>query len=197
MIAGFYGYQTSLMELRRKFSVSLKGTNLNSLSICADQLGLSARGLRCELEDLGQLKMPCILHWGLNHFVVLKKVRGKKVTIHDPARGKRDLLITEVSKHFTGVALDLTPTPNFEKKEDKERVRIFDLWSKMTGFIPIILQIIGITIILQVFAVLSPLVNQLVVDEAIAKGDANFLKVIILGFAVLLLIQTAIGALRS
>ncbi len=67
----------------------------------------------------------------------------------------------------------------------------------MTGFIPVILQIIGITVILQVFAVLAPLVNQLVVDEAIAKGDANFLKVIILGFAVLLLIQTAIGVLRS
>ncbi|MEE9272494.1 MAG: cysteine peptidase family C39 domain-containing protein [Robiginitomaculum sp.] len=78
MVAGFYGYQTSLMELRRKFSVSLKGTNLQSLSLCADQLGLSARGLRCELEDLGRLKMPCILHWGLNHFVVLKKVRGKR-----------------------------------------------------------------------------------------------------------------------
>lgn len=72
-----------------------------------------------------------------------------------------------------------------------------DLWSKMTGFIPVILQIIGITVILQVFAVLSPLVNQLVVDEAIAKGDVDFLKVIILGFALLLFVQTAIGVLRS
>ncbi|WP_415810449.1 peptidase domain-containing ABC transporter [Litorimonas haliclonae] len=197
MVAGYHGYQTSLTELRRKFSVSLKGVNLKSLSIAADMLGLSARGLRCELEDLRQLKAPCILHWGLNHFVVLKKATRKKVTIHDPARGKRVLPLAEVSKHFTGVALELTPTPDFEKKEDKERVRITDLWSKMTGFIPIILQIIAITIILQVFAILSPLVNQLVVDEAIAKGDVNFLKVIIMGFALLLLVQTAIGVLRS
>ena len=197
MVAGYHGYQTSLTELRRKFSVSLKGVNLRSLSTAADQLGLSARGLRCDLEDLRQLKTPCILHWGLNHFVVLKKAGKKKVTIHDPARGKRVLLVSEVSKHFTGVALELTPTPDFAKKEDKERVRIFDLWSKMSGFIPIILQIIAITVILQVFAVLSPLVNQLVVDEAIAKGDASFLKVIIMGFAMLLLVQTAIGVLRS
>ena len=197
MVAGYHGYQTSLTELRRKFIVSLKGVNLRSLSSAADQLGLSARGLRCELEDLNQLKTPCILHWGLNHFVVLKKAGRKKITIHDPARGKRTLPLYEASKHFTGVALELTPTPNFEKKEDKERVRIMDLWSKMTGFIPVILQIIAITVILQVFAVLSPLVNQLVVDEAIAKGDINFLKVIIMGFALLLLVQTAIGVLRS
>jgi len=197
MVAGHHGYQTSLTELRRKFSVSLKGVNLRSLSIAADMLGLSARGLRCDLEDLQQLKTPCILHWGLNHFVVLKKAGRKKITIHDPARGKRTLALAEVSKHFTGVALELTPTPDFEKKEDKERVRIMDLWSKMTGFIPVILQIIAITVILQVFAVLSPLVNQLVVDEAIAKGDVDFLKVIILGFALLLFVQTAIGVLRS
>lgn len=197
MVAGYHGYQTSLTELRRKFTVSLKGVNLRSLSQAADMLGLSGRGLRCDLEDLHQLKTPCILHWGLNHFVVLKKANKKTITIHDPARGKRILQIAEASKHFTGVALELTPTPDFEKKEDKERVRIMDLWSKMTGFIPVILQIIAITIILQVFAVLSPLVNQLVVDEAIAKGDVNFLKVIILGFMLLLFVQTAIGVLRS
>ena len=197
MVAGYHGYQTSLTELRRKFSVSLKGVNLQSLTTAADMLGLSGRGLRCDLEDLSKLKTPCILHWGLNHFVVLKKTGRKKVVIHDPARGKRTLVLEEASKYFTGIVLELTPTPDFEKKEDKERVRIFDLWSKMTGFIPVILQIIAITVILQVFAVLSPLVNQLVVDEAIAKGDASFLKVIILGFALLLFIQTAIGVLRS
>jgi len=197
MVAGFHGYQTSLTELRRKFIVSMKGVNLRSLSTAADMLGLSARGLRCDLEDLHQLKTPCILHWGLNHFVVLKKVSRKTITVHDPARGKRVMLLSEASKHFTGVALELTPTPDFAKKEDKERVRIMDMWSKMTGFIPVILQIIAITVILQVFAVLSPLVNQLVVDEAIAKGDLNFLKVIIMGFAMLLLVQTAIGVLRS
>ncbi|MEL6688337.1 MAG: peptidase domain-containing ABC transporter [Pseudomonadota bacterium] len=197
MVAGYHGYRTSLTELRRIFSVSSKGATLRSLSIAADQLGLSARGLRCELEDLPELRTPAILHWGLNHYVVLKKAGKRRVVIHDPARGKRTLALEEVSKHFTGVALELTPTPNFERKEKPEKVRITDLWSKMTGFIPVILQIIAITIILQLFSVISPLVNQLVVDEAIAKGDIDFLQIIILGFALLLLIQTAVGVLRS
>lgn len=197
MIAGYHGYQTSLSELRRIFSVSSKGATLKSLSVAADRIGLSARGLRCDLEDLPSLKTPAILHWGLNHYVVLKRATARKIIIHDPARGKRTLPMAEVSKHFTGVALELTPTPDFAPKEDKERVRITDLWSKMTGFIPVILQIIAITVILQVFSIISPLINQLVVDEAIAKGDIAFLKIIIMGFALLLFIQTAIEVLRS
>jgi len=197
MVAGYYGYATSLTELRRRFSVSIKGVDLRGLAAIADRMELSARALRCELDELAKLRTPCILHWDLNHFVVLKKVSGNKVVIHDPARGKRTLPLAEVSKHFTGVALELTPTPDFAKKEDKERVRILDLWNRMSGFVPVILQIIGITLVLQVFAVVSPLVNQLVVDEAIAKGDAAFLKVVILGFALLLIVQTAIETLRS
>jgi ATP-binding cassette subfamily B protein RaxB len=197
MIGGYHGYNVSLQEMRRKFSVSLKGVNLKSLTLAADQLGLSGRALRLEIDDLKQVKIPAILHWGLNHFVVLKKVERTKITIHDPAKGKRTMRIEEVSNHFTGIALELTPTPDFEKKEEKDKVKLWDLWSKMTGFMPTIIQIIAITVILQVFAVLSPLVNQLVVDEAIAKGDMSFLKVIIMGFALLLFVQTAIGVLRS
>lgn len=197
MVAGYHGYNVSLSEMRRKFTVSLKGVNLKSLAIAADHLGLSGRALRLDIDDLKQVKTPAILHWGLNHFVVLKKVTRKTITIHNPASGKRTMRMEDVSKHFTGIALELTPTPNFKKKEEKDKVRLWDLWSKMTGFIPTIIQIIAITVILQVFAVLSPLVNQLVVDEAIAKGDINFLKVIIMGFAMLLFIQTAIGVLRS
>lgn len=197
MVAGFHGYNVSLPEMRRKFTVSLKGTNLKSLTIAADQVGMSGRALRLDIEDLKQVKTPAVLHWGLNHFVVLKKVKNKTIIIHDPAKGKRTMRMEDVSKHFTGIALELTPIPNFEKKDEKDKVKIWDLWSKMTGFIPTIIQIIAITVILQVFAVLSPLVNQLVIDEAIAKGDMNFLKIIIMGFALLLFIQTAIGVLRS
>jgi len=197
MIAGYYGHNTSLTELRRKYSVSIKGVNLQSLTEIADQLGFSARALRCDLDELVKLGTPCILHWDLNHFVVLKSVSRNKIVIHDPAKGKRTLSFSDVSRHFTGVALELTPTPNFAKKTTKERVRIFDLWNKMTGFIPVILQIVALSLVLQVFAIVAPLVNQLVVDEAIAKGDTNFLQIVIVGFALLLIARTAIQLLRQ
>ena len=109
MIAAHHGYRSDLATLRRRFSLSLKGVTLADVVRMAGDLHLSARPLRAELEHLSQLQLPCILHWDLNHFVVLASVRRGTVVIHDPARGERRLSLAEVSRHFTGVALELTP----------------------------------------------------------------------------------------
>ena len=85
MIATYHGFETDLAALRRRFSLSLKGATLTRLIEMAQALGLQGRPLRLEIEELDQLKRPCILHWGLNHFVVLRSVRAGKVIIHDPA----------------------------------------------------------------------------------------------------------------
>ena len=77
------------------------------------------RPLKLDLEDLNQLKTPCILHWDFNHFVVLQEVSANKVTILDPAFGKRILTLNEVSEHFTGVALELWPDTKLRKKKKK------------------------------------------------------------------------------
>lgn len=102
MVAAAHGLHLDLASLRRRFSISIKGTNLAQLMRYAQVLEFSCRPLRLELEEIGQLRMPCILHWNLNHFVVLEKVRGKRLVILDPAVGRRQMSLEEVSPHFTG-----------------------------------------------------------------------------------------------
>src|SRR5690349_7516041 len=109
-----YGHDVDLPSLRREHSTSLKGVNLARVIEIAAQFGFETRPLRLELEELPRLKIPCILHWDLNHFVVLKQARAHDVLIHDPARGMRKLSNSEVSKHFTGVALECIPRPDFK-----------------------------------------------------------------------------------
>ena len=133
MVAGFHGYNTSLNELRQKFSLSIEGCTLLDLMNFAEKLQLSSRPLRIELEDLAALQTPCILHWDLNHFVVLKSVRASQVVIHDPALGIRKLTWEEASKHFTGIALELLPTNEFALKPGQTRLGLSDFWSKITG----------------------------------------------------------------
>jgi len=82
MIAASHGLKTDLADLRRRFSISLKGATLEHLIRHSEALGLAARPLRLELEELGGLALPCILHWDLNHFVVLKRVQRDRVVIH-------------------------------------------------------------------------------------------------------------------
>ena len=89
MVAASHGLHVGLAELRRRFPMSLKGARLDQLIRIAQQLGFTARPLRLDLDELGKLELPCILHWDLNHFVVLVRVGASKVVIADPAPGQR------------------------------------------------------------------------------------------------------------
>lgn len=120
MVASMHGYQTDLNSLRQRFSLSLEGCTLLDLMHIAEQLQLSSRPLKIELEELSDLATPCILHWDLNHFVVLKSVNTQHCIIHDPALGVRRISLTEVSKSFTGIALELTPTATFTAEQAKQ-----------------------------------------------------------------------------
>ena len=105
MVAGYWGQHTELAALRRRFALSMKGSTLKELLQLAAALGLQPRALKLPLEHLPQLRRPCILHWDMNHFVVLKTASARNLCIHDPATGLRKLRYGEASRHFTGVAL--------------------------------------------------------------------------------------------
>ena len=197
MIATKHGRRTTLSELRNRFSLSLKGMTLQDLIRAADSLGFAARPVRCELNELDQLRLPAILHWDLNHFVTLAKVGRNHVIVHDPARGRRKLPMETVSKHFTGVALELMSTPMFETKSKVERLQIGQLWNRLRGFSNSLWQLFALSLILQLFTIVAPLVNQIVVDEAITKGDLQLLTTVILGFGLLMLVRIAISTLRG
>ncbi|MFN8961669.1 MAG: peptidase domain-containing ABC transporter [Betaproteobacteria bacterium] len=196
MIASAHGLYADLAELRRRFPVSLKGATLAQLIRHAEALGFAARPLRLELEELGELALPCILHWDLNHFVVLKRVQRDRVVILDPAVGERVLPRAVVSKHFTGVALELTPTAEFKPVDVRRRVRFRELTGRVRGLPVALTQLFVLALALEVFALAAPLFNQFVIDEVVVSGDRELLDVLLIGFALLLITQTAISLLR-
>ena len=197
MIAKYFGHDVDLNGLRQRFSVSMSGASLRSLMELADTLGFTTRALRVELEALKQVQTPAILHWDLNHFVVLKQVGRSKITVHDPALGARTLSLDAASKHFTGVVLEVSPAKSFAKIEVKQPTRLKSLWSRMIGFWPAMLQVLGLSIALQVAVFAAPFYLQLTIDEALQTSDRDLMTVLALGFGALLLIQVTITALRS
>ncbi|HEX5126297.1 MAG TPA: peptidase domain-containing ABC transporter [Rhodocyclaceae bacterium] len=197
MILNFHGSRMELRSLRQRFSLSLKGATLNHIMSVADTLNLAARPVRLELEELKDLQLPCILHWNFNHYVVLKRVGGDHVEINDPARGERRHSLKEVSEYFTGVALELTPKPEFQPETKKETVRLRDMTGKVIGLKRALLQIFGLAIALEVFVLVAPFFNQWIVDQAIVSGDRDLLYTLALGFGLLMLIQVSVEAVRS
>jgi ATP-binding cassette subfamily B protein RaxB len=120
MIASFHGHKLDMAALRKRYSADLKGMNLQQLIGLSDSMGLASRALRCPIEEVGKLALPCVLHWDMNHFVVLTGVTKSGVSINDPGLGKRKLSLKEFAEHFTGIALELTPTKGFEQQDERQ-----------------------------------------------------------------------------
>lgn len=197
MISRYHGHDVDLNGLRQRHALSLAGASLKSLMEITDKLGFSTRALRVELGALDKVRLPAILHWDLNHFVVLKSVGRRKLVVHDPALGVRVFSPEEFSKHFTGVVLELARAETFEPVSARMPMKLSMLWSKMTGWWPALAQVLVLSVALQIVTFVAPLQMQLVVDEALASVDRDLLTVIALGFGALVIIQAAIEALRS
>jgi ATP-binding cassette subfamily B protein RaxB len=197
MIAWFHGHRIDLAGLRRRFTVSLKGATLAHLMQIAGRLDLAPRPLRLELEELPRLRAPCVLHWNLNHFVVLKSADSRGLVIHDPAFGVRRLTLAEASKHFTGIALELAPTMQFKPVDERRRLRLRDLTGPVVGLKRSLAQVFILALALQAIAIVAPFHMQWVVDGAVVSGDRDLLTVLGLGFLLLTVIQVTLTALRS
>jgi ATP-binding cassette subfamily B protein RaxB len=197
MIAAWHGHKVNLAGLRQRYPTSIKGATLAELMAVASDLELAPRALRLDLEEMDRLQLPAILHWDLNHFVVLERVGRGRLTILDPATGRRTLSAREVSRHFTGVALELAPTPDFKPVEARPRTRLTDLWSRLVNFRSATIQVLALSLLLQLTALVMPFFLQLTIDEGIAQGDASLLTLLLVGFGAVYALNAVTRTLRS
>lgn len=197
MVLGWHGTTTDLATLRIRHAISLKGITLTTLARIAEEERLGTRAVRLELEELGKLRLPAILHWDLNHFVVVKKVSANKVVIHDPATGERSLSLEEVSRHFTGVAMELWPNTGFAPRNEKTPLSLRQLLGQVTGFWPTLAQVLLLSVVLEVLVLVGPLLMQWILDHVLVSRDANLLGTLAAGFVLLLILQQGFSLARS
>ena len=197
MISSYHGRRIDLNTLRRRHPVSLKGATLRALIQVASQMHFVCRPVRFELDHLRRLHMPTIVHWDMNHFVVLKSVTRRGILVHDPASGERFFPIAEASKHLTGVALELSPSEDFRPKDERAPLPFSTFCTQLRGSKHALIQILILSAVLEIFVIASPFYLQLTVDEVIARGDADLLIVLALGFGLLAAIKVGSTAIRS
>lgn len=197
MIASAHGHDTDLLTLRRRFEMSSRGATLGRLMQIADQMGLANRALRLELEELPQLQVPCILHWDLNHFVVLVRADARRITVHDPAVGERTLTLKEASPHFTGVALELSPTQGFERKTEKTPFDLRVLFAGQSGLWRAFAQMAVLSIVLEAFSILMPMLSQWVIDDVVVTRDTPLLTVLCIAMFLLAFMALCTRLLRG
>ncbi len=197
MIANWWGHDVDLGALRRRFGISSRGISLRELMRTADAMGLAPRPLKIGIGGLAGLQLPAILHWDMNHFVVVERVSKGSAYIVDPSLDGRWHDEASLSRHFTGVALELRPTSDFAPQRERQRLRLSQLWSGATGLRRTIAQAAILSLVLQAHVLASPYLLQLAIDQALPALDASLITVLAVGFALFAVVNAAATMLRS
>lgn len=197
MIGRYYGHDVDLASLRRRYLVSSRGTTLQMLMNAAAHLGFQSRPVRLELNELRQLAVPCILHWDLNHFVVLKQTHANGATIHDPACGVRRISNAGLSEHFTGVALECKPRADFEPVTARQSISLSTLLEKVDGLPGALMKIFGLAFALELITLIWPFYLQWVLDKVLVSADRKLLTLLGAAFLLTILLQAVLTVGRA
>lgn len=197
MVSSFYGHIVNLTTLRNGYNFDNGVMELRQLIDASNKLDLSTRALKCDLDEMSKLRLPCILHWNLDHYVVLTKISNGKYHINDPSVGKLVVTKKKLSDSFTGIVLELTPNCDFKKEDNRVTMKLEQLWGKITGLKRSLLSLFALSMVIQVMALLAPYYMQWVVDSVLISNDQSFLLALAIGFMLLKLIQIAVSSFRS
>ncbi len=158
---------------------------------------MATRALSLELDELRVLKTPCILHWDFSHFVVLVSVKRNRYVLHDPARGIRYISREEMSRYFTGVALEVWPGSEFQSETLQTRISLRSLINSIYGIKRTLAKIFCLSVVIEAINLLMPVGTQLVMDHAIPAGDRGLLTLISAALMFFILLKAATSTLRA
>lgn len=197
MVSHFHGKAISLRQLRLAVPAGSQGANLKQLIDIANQLELDSRPLKVDLDELHQLSFPAIIHWEFNHFVVLKRLTKKYADILDPAVGERRISWQQLSASYTGIALELTPAKSYQKLKAGKGLSLDHFIRSIVGLKRHLALLFALSLLIQVFALMSPFYMQTVIDNVLLSYSDSMLVVLALGFGLLLVIDTLCSFLRD
>lgn len=196
MIAGYFGRRTSLHVLRPRLPPSARGATLHDLMNAAAELGMAGRPVRLEPAELGRLKLPAVLHWQLDHFVVLTGIRRGKAVVHDPACGRVIVSAAQLDRAFTGVALELSPATDFDARDESDPLSLTALLGSCRHLGRYLALMLLLLSVIQLLSLVPPVATQLLIDEVVLGQDLSWLHRALGGLAAVLVAAALLETMR-
>lgn len=197
MILAYFGAHVPLAELRRVSRVSRSGVAASDIVEAAQHYGLKVRALQCDLDELEEVELPAIIHWEFNHFLVLERVyRDGRAQLVDPALGRTLVSAEEFGRAFTGVVLELTPGPTFQKRKRSLRslTTYRELLRRTAG--PVAIMTLS-AFLLEVLALLFPAASALVVDFVVRPRQSQWITILAVAFSIAIVLRASITLARD
>ncbi|MDP3706046.1 MAG: peptidase domain-containing ABC transporter [Legionellaceae bacterium] len=190
MISQFFGHTLDLYGLRKISKPSTHGVNLRHINNLLVQLGFKTRALRVPIHEVRFIKTPAILHWNMNHFVILKQIKKNKIILHDPAIGIRSCSFDEFSQSFTGIVLEVEKADDFQLIRSQNKLSLYDIIKTVPRFTHLFSLLILLSLSIELLTLLNPLFIQYVTDNVITSSNLGNLYTIASGFTLFVFVHT-------
>lgn len=210
MVAKFYGKAYSLPFLRERCYLDREGVSVKGISEAAENIGFRTLALKLPSKskdgspDLGQVHLPCIVHWDDSHFVVVYKVKKSSVLVADPAAGKTKYSHDDFNSHFDkgdgkGVVILLETTPTFFDLEGnlEKKVGFGFLMKYLSPHRRLIIQLIIGLLLGTIFSLIVPFLTQSIVDIGIDGKNVKFIYLILVGQLMIFFSRTLVQFFQS
>lgn len=195
IVLRYYGCFVSLEELRQRCGVSRDGSKASNILKAARSYGLVAKGYKKEPAELRQMKLPCIIFWNFNHFVVLEGFDERRVYINDPACGRRWVTHDEFDQSFTGVVLTAQPGPEFERSGEPENMYRL-AFKHLTSDRPAIVFLMLAGLFMVIPGLVYPVLTSVFVDRVLLDGDRSWANAILIGFGLAAVLHVVLDWLQ-
>jgi len=196
MILAKYKAFSPLEQLRVDCGINRDGSKASNIIKAARNYGLEAKGFRMEPEGLRQVKMPCILHWNFNHFVVLEGFNKGKAYLNDPASGKRVISLEELDMAFTGVVLTFEPGPDFQPIGVEPQL-YKALFERLKGSEMILCMIFIAGLFLVIPGLVIPTFTSIFIDNILLGGKDYWLRALVWGMVITGMIQVILTYIKN
>ena len=197
MVCAYYGKWIPLEQVRADCGVSRDGSSALNVVKAARRYGFDARGFRYEPETLREKgQFPCIVHWGFNHFVVVRGFKGDKVYLNDPARGEVRVSMEDFDRNFTGVCLQFVPTDDFEPGGAPPSVKEFAL-ERLRGAKAALAFVAITSAIVSLLGIVNPALSQIFTDRLLTGESPGWVAPFLAVVAAVALIQVIVSALNA
>ncbi len=197
MIAAYWGGRYPLHQLRSLAKVGRSGASLRNLAAAAETIGFQASPVRASLDRLAAIKSPWIAHWEGEHYVVVYQIRGSQVIIADPAEGKRKLSRSAFVQGWTGYALLLEATDRLNQQELNQGKSLGQFWQLLLSYRSLLLQIIGVSLVLQICGLFTPLLTQIILDRVVVEKSFSALHLFSIGLLMFSLWRVVLDIVRQ
>lgn len=198
MLLSYYGRKTSVAELRARFGGGRDGLSALGIVKAARTFGMRVRAISLQHCDFRHVMLPAIVHWEFDHYIVVERWSPKYVWVVDPAGGRKRLTSEEFDKGFTGIVITMEPGVNFDRQSNPSPITLRMLVMNATRQAPgAIIQVLMASLLLQVFGLAFPMMNELIIDQILPLRLTSVMDVLGLGLLAIILAQGITTLLRE